>query len=96
MSTWNPWRVIVKFWKKDEYLSRREVFIWQWLNFLSILPFLLVFESLRHRSASWAFVLWLLIVGISLPLSLIPQVRARRVKLLNRRVDRKRKLNPNT
>jgi hypothetical protein len=90
VSNWNPWKVIVKFWKKDEYLSRRDVLIWQGLNFLSILPFLLVVESLRHRPACWVFIIWLLIVGTALPLTLIPQVRARRVKRLNRRVDKKK------
>lgn len=90
MSTLNPWKVLVKHWKKDEYLSQREIFIWNLLNYLLTLPTLILVYALLHYPAKWAFILWLATVGIDLLLSRIPRVRARRVKLLNRRVDKKK------
>jgi hypothetical protein len=89
-----PWRVLVKHRKKDEYLSWGEIFIWQALNFLFALPIILVALTLLHSTASRAFINWLTIVGAWLLLSLIPQVRTRQVRLVNRRVDKKKSRTP--
>ena len=89
MSNWNPWRATVKYWKKDEYLSSHEVFLYNFLGGLFSLPVMFVIFSLVHRS-NQTFITWPLTFVFSNLLMLIPQVQARQVKRVNRRVDKKK------
>jgi hypothetical protein len=42
VSNWKPWKVAVRYWKKDEYLSWHETFSYQSLNYLFALHIMLM------------------------------------------------------
>jgi hypothetical protein len=87
-----PWQILVKHWKKGEYLSGGEIYIWQLLNDLLLLPvtFVIVAVLYPNWSGAWAFYMWLAIVIPTLLLPLSPRFRARQVRLYNRKVDKKK------